>query len=854
LQALLSSLIAKATGPNGKLDVDALLDDITRAWDDLDAKVSASSRSEDSYRRQSEEDHTLLGRVLSAMREGITVFDADDRLVLWNSRYVEFYPELEGVVKVGMPFRDMLRLGLERGAYLDGVGREEEWLRNRLDRHACDSSSEEQRRADGRWIRVEESRLAGGGNVGVRIDITELKQREESFRLLFEENPVPMWLFDVETLRFLAVNPAAITHYGYSAEQFATMSVLDIRPEAHRAEAMRAINNSIDTKTSGVLFRHLKADGSEIDVEVYIRNRIQDGRKVVLVTALDVTKRKQADDELKAAQEFLNTIIENVPASLFAKDPVTRRYILLNRAGATLFGRSREEFIGRNAREIFGERVALAAEAIEDELLSGVSEQVNVSETIQTPQGTKQITVSRMVVRNPDASPRFILGVTLDVTEKRRAEERIAFLAHHDALTGLPNREAMMVRLNDGIFAATATQSRFALLSVDVDRFKTINDLYGHSVADEVLKEAARRLSEIAGDGLAFRLGGDEFAIISNDPDQPSAARRLAALAQTVFARDIVIDGKAIRVDLSIGVATYPNDGDTGSILLANADAALYHVKSEGRGTVRIYESKSDKAIRERWALQADLGHALRNRELTLHYQPQADIDGNIFGFEALLRWTHPTRGSVSPAEFIPLAEESNLILDMSAWVLQEACRTAAAWEQPLTVAVNLSPIQFQHGELPRLIQQTLLDTGLPPSRLELEITEGILLGDFAHIVGMLRRIKAMGVRVAMDDFGTGYSSLSYLHAFPFDKIKIDKSFVQAIGRTEQASTIIRAVIGLCRGLGIPVIAEGVETEEQRAFLAQELCPEIQGYLIGRPAPIQVYSEVVTPITSIQAL
>ncbi|MBS1166010.1 MAG: hypothetical protein H6R00_2035, partial [Proteobacteria bacterium] len=458
---------------------------------------------------------------------------------------------------------------------------------------------------------------------------------------------------------------------------------------------------------------------------------------------------------------------------------------------------------------------------------------------------------ARMVVRNADGSPRFIVGVTMDVTEKRHAEERIAYLSQHDALTGLPNREAMMVRLADGIFAATATQARFGLLSVDIDRFKTLNDLYGHAVADRVLKEAGRRLVDIAGEGLVFRPGGDEFVVISNDPDQPNASRRLAALAQSAFSEDIIVDDKVIRVGISIGVATYPLDGDSGSMLLANAGAALYHVKSEARGYVRVYESKTDQLIRDRWALQADLGHALRNGELSLHFQPQAEINGRVFGFEALMRWTHPTRGPISPEKFIPLAEESNLILDMSAWVLTEACRTAASWTHPLTVAVNLSPIQFQHGELPRLIQQTLIDTGLPPSRLELEITEGILLGDFAHIVSMLRRIKAMGVRIAMDDFGTGYSSLSYLQAFPFDKIKIDKGFIQSIGRTEQATTIIRAVIGLCRGLGIPVIAEGVETEEQRSFLAQEHCPEIQGYIVGRPAPIQVYSRIVDSLDSV---
>ena len=844
---LLVRQLAEATRPDGKVDIPSLLKSVGSTYERLQTALKDASGA---ARTSLADASAHMTAALDAASEGIAVFDANDRIVLWNPRYVELYPELAAFLAAGLSFETILRRGLNQGAYVDALGQEEAWLAARLKRHALPSSVEEQHRADGRWIRVEESRLADGGWVGIRVDISEFKRRETASRLLFEDSPVPMYLFDFETLRFLAVNRAAVAHYGYTVHQFMNMSILEMRPPRDRAEALASIRNWIDTQSGNRLFRHIKADGTEIDVEVFIRQQIHNGRQAVLVTAIDVTDRKRASEELEATREFLDTIVENVPAAIFAKDPVTRKYILLNQAGELLFGCSRDTFVGKSAQEIFGERVAAAAELDEDELLAGSAPQLTNSETLSTPNGIKLVTVTRMVVRNADGLARFIVGVTMDVTEKRRAEERIAYLSQHDALTGLPNREAMMVRLADGIFAAAATQARFGLLSVDIDRFKTLNDLYGHAVADRVLKEAARRLVDIAGEGLVFRPGGDEFVVISNDPDQPNASRRLATLAQSAFSEDIVIDDKIIRVGISIGVATYPLDGDSGSMLLANAGAALYHVKSEARGYVRVYESKTDHLIRDRWALQADLGHALRNGELSLHFQPQAEINGRIFGFEALMRWTHPTRGSIPPDNFIPLAEESNLILDMSAWVLAEACRTAAGWTHPLTVAVNLSPIQFQHGELPQLIQQTLIDTGLPPSRLELEITEGILLGDFAHIVSMLRRIKAMGVRIAMDDFGTGYSSLSYLQAFPFDKIKIDKSFIQSIGRTEQATTIIRAVIGLCRGLGIPVIAEGVETEEQRSFLAQEHCPEIQGYIIGRPAPIQVYARIVDSLDS----
>ncbi|NLH83285.1 MAG: EAL domain-containing protein, partial [Phyllobacteriaceae bacterium] len=422
---------------------------------------------------------------------------------------------------------------------------------------------------------------------------------------------------------------------------------------------------------------------------------------------------------------------------------------------------------------------------------------------------------------------------------------------HHDALTGLPNRTAFMQRLSEHLADCETSRASFSVLSVDLDRFKTVNDLYGHPVGDLLLREVARRLQATAEGCVVARLGGDEFMLLCPDPAQPAASEMLAARLKAAIAEEFVLDGHRLRSGMSVGVAVHPTDGRDHATLLANADAALYRSKAEGRDTVRFFEPEMDRRLRERRSLQNDLVTALKRGELSLHFQPQARIDGEVFGFEALLRWNHPTRGSVSPGVFIPLAEESNLIVEISEWVLREACRVAAAWDRPLTVAVNLSPVQFRHGDLPTLIRQILFETGLPPGRLELEITEGVLIGDFARVVGLLRRIKAMGIKIAMDDFGTGYSSLSYLQSFPFDKIKIDRSFVSNIGSNDQATAIIRAVIGLCRGLDLPVIAEGVETEDQRAFLRQELCGEIQGFLIGRPLPIADYAgmtEATSPV------
>jgi predicted signal transduction protein with EAL and GGDEF domain len=326
---------------------------------------------------------------------------------------------------------------------------------------------------------------------------------------------------------------------------------------------------------------------------------------------------------------------------------------------------------------------------------------------------------------------------------------------------------------------------------------------------------------------------------------QPAAAEVLAARLGAAFETDFEINDNTMQVGLTIGIAIFPQDGIDAMTLVANADAALFRAKSEARGSIRFFEMEMDKQLRNRRALQQDLHSAILRNELELHYQPQALIGGEITGFEALARWHHPRFGLIAPGTFIPLAEESGSIFALGEWVLRTAAREAASWPRPLRIAINLSPLQFQRGDLAKLVHEVLLETGLPPSRLELEITESVLIGDFNGAVSTLRRLKNLGVRTAMDDFGTGYSSLSYLQSFPFDKIKIDQVFTANLGHSQQAMTIIRAVIALGRGLDLPVLAEGVETEEQLAILAKEKCSEIQGYLVGWPKPIADYAALV---------
>lgn len=427
-----------------------------------------------------------------------------------------------------------------------------------------------------------------------------------------------------------------------------------------------------------------------------------------------------------------------------------------------------------------------------------------------------------------------------DLRERRAAEEKIRYLAEHDGLTGLLNRNSLQVRLAAAIDRVEASGESLAVICIDLDHFKEANDQHGHLAGDALLVETARRLqATVQAPSFAARLGGDEFIVVQvAGGDQPAAGAELAGRLIETLGAPVAHESQELALGSSLGVSLYPDDGRTVEALMANADMALYRAKEGGRGAYRFFKREMDDTIRERRNLARDLRQGIADNELLVHYQPLARAaDGEVCGFEALARWKHPTRGMIPPLEFIPVAEESGLIGALGDWVLRQACTDAAAWEKPLRIAVNLSPLQLHNPALPSLVHEVLITTGLSPSRLELEITESALFKDYQRALDNLRRLKALGVRIAMDDFGTGFSSLSTLQPFPFDKIKIDKSFVENIHRHDRATVIVRAVLGLGRSLEIPVVAEGVETEEQILFLRGEDCAELQGYAIGRPTP-----------------
>jgi diguanylate cyclase (GGDEF)-like protein len=439
--------------------------------------------------------------------------------------------------------------------------------------------------------------------------------------------------------------------------------------------------------------------------------------------------------------------------------------------------------------------------------------------------------------------------VVRDLTEQREAESRIRHAASHDPLTDLPNRSLLMDRLQRAIARSQRSGTTTALLYIDLDGFKRVNDTHGHGRGDEVLKDVARILLEnVRQVDTVARLGGDEFIVLQED-QSPMMAQATAQRLIDETARLYGQGRQDVAIGMSIGMAITPTDAADAGELVRLADVALYRAKADGRNQARFFERAMDQAAREQRSLETDLRSALGNGEIGIAYQPQMNtVSGEIVGFEALARWKHPTRGQVPPDVFIPVAERTGLIVQLGAWILKDACRTAAGWKRPLRVSVNLSPLQIRDEGLVALVEETLRETGLAPERLEIEITETAILRDERGTVAALGRMKALGLKIAMDDFGTGYSSLSSLHSFPFDKIKVDKSFVSGIEDDGKASTIVKAVIGLGHNLGLPIVAEGVENEAQLELLRAEGCTEIQGFLIGRPMAISEWEHLVEEI------
>ncbi|MDO9381402.1 MAG: EAL domain-containing protein [Hyphomicrobiaceae bacterium] len=658
---------------------------------------------------------------LDTLPEGIVILDADGRYVAWNKQYLAMYPNTADLIQVGATLEDAVRAGIARGEYPQAAGREEEWLAERLVRLRNPGPRYEQSLSDGRCILMEDRPMTDGGLVSLRVDITEMKQREATFRLLFESNPLPMLVCRLGSWEIAAANDAAVAHYGYTREEMTKLPLAAIHCAVEAGVLPDDSAPDVAQAFTGRSFKHVRRNGEIIEVEVRASG--------------------------------LN--YENQPSVLLA---------------------------------------------------------------------------------------------VIDITERRRSEFRVVHLARHDSLTGLPNRFSLTEEMQHAV-KATADGEAAALLFLDLDKFKAVNDTLGHAAGDDLLREVARRLRRCVRDqDTVARLGGDEYGILLRGDctrlEAAMVARRILADMQ----KPVTVQGRQLYMGVSIGIAMLPDDGGVPDELFRCSDVAMYAAKQDGRGAFRFFEPEMDEKIRARSSLETDMKRAIANGELDIYYQPLVALDtGDVTCMEALVRWHHPQHGLVSPVEFIPIAEETGMIVDLGAFVLRQACRDAVAWPAGIKVAVNVSALELDRAGFVERLKGALEESGLAPRQLQIEVTETAVMSNIDNAIAILTEIRSLGVEVAMDDFGTGYSSLCSLRTFPFDKIKIDRAFIRDASISADGHDVLSAIVGLVQALGMTTTAEGVESIEQRRIVEALKCNEMQGYLFSPAKPLHELRDILAP-------
>ncbi|QIP02554.1 EAL and GGDEF domain-containing protein [Bradyrhizobium symbiodeficiens] len=794
--------------------------------------------------------NAFVSSAMNNLNQGVVMTDAQRRIIFCNDRYLEIYGLKRSDLWADMNGYELLALRRKRGVL--GASDDEFYEK------AASPNGLITELPDGRAILVKYFVLPNGGSVATHLDVSEqrklsrqLASTKQFLETVLDNVPACVAAKNIEDGRYIFANSAYERFWGFSRDQVVGKNARELFASASAATIDATDRAALDSP-DGQFRNEFEVDrGGErrmvASIRIVVRNENNKPEFLMLVFE-DVTDRRSLSKELESTKKFLELVVDNIPVALIVEQVKDGRYLLANRSAETILNRRREEATGLTASDIFNPKEAKLIIA-RDEAAIKKRGMISEEHPISTKAGLRLFLTRRATVVNDAGEPQYLIKTHEDVTDRRQTESRMAHMAYHDGLTDLPNRAAFLQALNQMIEACEGTGEEFAVLSIDLDGLKEVNDVFGHALGDKLLIEVAQRLQDVARGGLVARLSGDEFGLII-DGKQPEAGLALAEHVGEAVSRDFHIDGRPVRAGVTTGMSIFPHNGTDGASLLANAGAALFRAKQKSRGTISLYQPEMDQQIRDRRVLHQDLSVAIKNGELSLAFQPQGAAghsvaESEIIGFEALARWQHPVRGQVSPAEFIPIAEESGLIVEMGEWILREACREAASWPKPLQVAVNLSPAQFMHGDVVGLVHSILIETGLAPGRLELEITEGVLIEDFDRGLALLRRLKALGVRISMDDFGSGYSSLSYLQAFPFDKIKIDRAFITNLGRNPQSAAIVRAVIDLGHGLEMSIVAEGVETIEQLVFLAKEGCDGVQGYLLGKPLPIGKYAGLV---------
>ena len=807
----------------------------------------------DEHRRAEQnlaEQKQRLDTAVNNMVQGLLLFDAKGRIVVCNERYVAMYGLSPDVAKPGCTLHDLIMHRKECGGFDGDV---EEYCSSILSDVASGRVIELLiKTPDGRAIKIVNKPLENGGWIATHEDITE-RQRAEIERdrnrkfidLILENVPVPVFVKDATDRRFVLVNRAAEEFWGISRSEvigrtsYGVFSAPDADSFTERDDELILLGGLLDSE------RDINTPRNGIRRASVTRLTIKDdngGPKYLIGVIRDITEQRRLERERDQNLAFLNAVIETVPVTIVVKDARTLHYTLVNRAAEKLWGISRDNAIGKHGRDILPAATADRLDARERHLLESNVDFVDETHEVETPgNGIRMVRSQKIVLPGEDGKPEYLLGVVEDVTESARADERIRYMAHHDLLTGLCNRVLFMDKVAEAIANLRHEGEAFAIFMLDLDRFKEVNDSLGHAAGDELLKEAAERLRGAVGKtDILARLGGDEFAVIQgNATHSAEAASALAKSIIDIFAEPFDVCGNDVTVGVSIGISLAPTDGDEPSDLMKKADLALYRAKSEGRNGYSFFDARLAKDAEMRHHLERDLRAAIFCDELEVHFQPIIDaVSREAFGVEALARWRHPQLGFVPPAQFIPLAEETGLVVPLGEQILRKACAAAAVLPPEIKVAVNLSPLQFKKSNLVELVSCVLAELNVPPERLELEITENVLIDAPLDVLRIIRQLKDLGVSIVLDDFGTGYSSLSYLTMFPFDKIKIDKSFTQNLTRRTECAAIVSAVRALAYSLNITVVAEGVETEEQFELLRAAGVNAVQGYLFGKPCPL----------------
>jgi diguanylate cyclase (GGDEF)-like protein/PAS domain S-box-containing protein len=670
-----------------------------------------------------------------------------------------------------------------------------------------------------------------------------LKASEARYRRLFETAKDGIMIVDAVSGQITEVNACLAEMFGCSRQDLLGKRIWEVRLFSGIA-AKRADFEALQHRD---YLRHESLpittdDGRELAVEVVSNSYLVDQAPVIQYNIRDITLRKRTEEALLKSEEQCRTIVSNINEYVYSVR-------FENGAIKSIYHSPKCKDITGYAPEDYYSDPMLWLNMVHEDDRQLVIEFLNdiftghdhppIRHRIMHKGGSERWILNNCAVQRSGRSISRLDGFILDITDIKHAEENIFFLAHHDPLTRLPNRSTLYARIEQVLSVAQKAKRSVALLFLDIDGFKQINDSLGHDVGDRLLQSVAQRLSDCTRScDVVSRLGGDEFVIILWD----CGVSETTIVAEKIIASGFTTEDSNVRVNISIGISIYPDDGHDYLVLLKNADIAMYHAKKSGGKNFQFFTPQLNEIAHERFAVEVELRRALEQNEFVLHYQPKVDLrTGRFSGMETLIRWQHPERGLIQPGSFIDIAEESGLLTPISKWTIRTVCRQIQQWRQQgigtVPVAINLSPSFFQHRDCEETIERSLAETGTPPECLELELTEATIMSDPQTVLGTMAAMKALGLQLSIDDFGTGYSSLSYLKKLPVDKLKIDQSFIRNIASDPDNAAVVRAVISIGRSMQLRVIAEGVENASQLAWLQEEGCEEAQGYYFSRPLP-----------------